>query len=171
MALSEELKERIRAEFPKYPEKRAVLLTALHWAQAEHGGWIPAEIEPEIAELIEIPLIEVHEVVSFYSLFHSDPVGRFHLQVCVNLSCCLRGARNIVRSLEDLLAIRSGEVTEDGLFSIGEVQCLGSCGTAPVLQVNNQPFLEGLTREGLAEILDRLRASAASSGNGGSPSA
>jgi NADH-quinone oxidoreductase E subunit len=157
MVLSEELRQRIAAEFPKYPEKRAVLLTALHFIQAEHDGWIPPGASAEVAELLEIPHIDVEEVISFYSLFHADPVGKFHVQVCANLSCCLAGARSLIRAFEEALDIRSGEVTEDGIFSIAEVECLGSCGTAPMLQVNNEPFLENLKSADVLEILARLR--------------
>lgn len=155
--LSEELKQRIADEFPKYPEKRAVLLTALHFIQAEHDGWIPPGASKEIAELLEIHQIDVEEVISFYSLFHSEPVGKFHIQVCANLSCCLQGARPLVRAFEEKLDIRSGEVTDDGVFSIAEVECLGSCGTAPMLQVNNEPFLENLKPDDVPGILDKLR--------------
>jgi NADH-quinone oxidoreductase subunit E len=157
VTLSPELRQRIVAEFPKYPEKRAVLLTALHFVQAEHGGWIPHELVAELAELHEIPAIDVAEVISFYSLFHSEPVGRFHLQVCTNLSCCLRGARGIVNALSEVLDIAPGERTDDGIFSLAEVQCLGSCGTAPVLQVNNERFDEQLSKESIGGLVDRLR--------------
>lgn len=167
MPLSPELKQRIVAEFPKYPEKRAVLLTALHFVQAEHGGWVPAELVPEVAETLEIPAIDVWEVISFYSLFHSEPVGRFHLQVCTNLSCCLRGARGIVRALCEALDLRPGERSEDGTFSLAEVQCLGSCGTAPVLQINNDPFQEQLSEESAVALVGRLRARAAAAAGGG----
>lgn len=156
--LSEELRQRIAAEFPKYPEKRAVLLTALHFIQAEHGGWVPPGASAEVAELLEIPQIDVEEVISFYSLFHAEPVGRFHIQVCANLPCCLAGARPLIRAFEEVLDIRSGEITEDGMFSIAEVECLGSCGTAPVLQVNNEPYLEKLKPEDARDIVARLRA-------------
>ena len=148
----------IEAEFPKYPEKRAVLLTALHFVQDTFVGWIPREVVPEIADLLELKEIEVWEVIYFYAMFNSDPVGRCHLRVCVNLSCALRGARGIVRGLEELLALGVGEVTPDGDFSIGEVECLGSCGTAPVLQVNNERYREGLSLEGLPDLLEELRA-------------
>jgi len=155
--LSEELKQRIAGEFPKYPEKRAVLLTALHFIQAEHEGWIPPGASKEVAELLEIHQIDVEEVISFYSLFHAEPVGKFHIQVCANLSCCLAGARPLIRTFEEKLDIRSGEVTDDGVFSIAEVECLGSCGTAPMLQVNNEPFLENLKPDDVPGILDKLR--------------
>jgi len=170
MPLSPELKQRIVAEFPKYPEKRAVLLTALHFVQAEHGGWIPPELVPELAETIEIPQIDVWEVISFYSLFHSEPVGRFHLQICTNLSCCLRGARAIVRALSEALDLRPGECSSDGAFSLAEVQCLGSCGTAPVLQINNEPFEEQLSTESAVALVGRLRAKAAAAAGEGRPS-
>jgi NADH-quinone oxidoreductase E subunit len=157
MPLSPELKERIRAEFPKYPEKRAVLLTALHFVQEECGGWIPNDLIPELAELLEIQVIDVWEVISFYSLFRAEPVGRYHLQVCTNLSCCIRGARAVVRAFERVLDIRPGERTEDGMFSLGEVECLGSCGTAPVLQVNNRRYEEGLSPDHIDGLVTRLR--------------
>jgi NADH-quinone oxidoreductase subunit E len=157
LTLSPELRQRILDEFPKYPEKRAVLLTALHFVQAEHGGWVPHELVAELAELHEIPAIDVAEVISFYSLFHAEPVGRFHIQVCTNLSCCLRGARGLVNALSEALDVLPGERTEDGMFSLAEVQCLGSCGTAPVLQVNNERFDEQLTTDRAAALVERLR--------------
>jgi NADH-quinone oxidoreductase subunit E len=162
--LSEELRQRIADEFPKYPEKRAVLLTALHFIQAEHDGWIPAGAAKEVAELLELEHIDVEEVISFYSLFHAEPVGKCHIQVCANLSCCLAGARPLIRAFEEKLEIRSGEVTEDGQFSLAEVECLGSCGTAPMLQVNNEPFLENLKVDDVPAILDKLRGRFAAEG-------
>jgi NADH-quinone oxidoreductase E subunit len=163
MPFSPELKQRICAEFPKYPQKRAVLLTALHFVQEECGGWVPKDMVHEVAALLEVPVIDVWEVISFYSLFHAEPVGRYHLQVCTNLSCCVRGARALVRAIERALDIRPGERTEDGLFSLGEVQCLGSCGTAPVLQVNNRRYEESLAPEDIGGLVARLREEASTS--------
>lgn len=156
--MPDELRERIVAEFPKYPEKRAVLLSALHFVQDTFQGWIPKEIVPEVAEVLELKPIEVWEVIHFYAMFNSDPVGRCHLRVCTNLSCCLRGGRGIMNRLEALLAVRPGEVTPDGNFSVGEVECLGSCGTAPVIQVNNERYREGVSEDDLPGLLDELRA-------------
>ncbi len=155
--LPEALRERIVAEFPKYPEKRAVLLTALHFTQETFEGWIPKETVPEIAALLELEPIEVWEVVYFYAMFNSEPVGRCHVRVCTNLSCCLRGARPLMRRLEELLGVRPGEVTEDGRFSVGEVECLGSCGTAPVVQINNEVYRENVGIDDLPGLLDELR--------------
>jgi NADH-quinone oxidoreductase E subunit len=166
MSLSPEIEQRIRAEFPKYPEKRAVLLTALHFVQEECGGWVPKEVVPQLAGLLEISVIDVWEVISFYSMFHAEPVGRFHLQVCTNLPCCIRGARAVVRALERALDIRPGERSEDGMFSLGEVECLGSCGTAPVLQVNNRRYEESLAAENVGALVARLRQEASASGGG-----
>jgi NADH-quinone oxidoreductase E subunit len=155
--LSPQLTQRIRAEFPKYPEKRAVLLTALHFVQEECGGWVPEPVVPELAALLEIPVIDVWEVISFYSMLNAEPVGRYHLQVCTNLPCCIRGARAVVRAFERLLDLRPGERTADGMFSLREVECLGSCGTAPVLQVNNRRYEEGLSPQDIDGLIARLR--------------
>ncbi|MFP6663357.1 MAG: NAD(P)H-dependent oxidoreductase subunit E [Deltaproteobacteria bacterium] len=157
MALSEELKQRIRAEFPKYPEKRAVLITALHFAQEEGEGWIEASVIPEIGALLDIPAIDVKEVVSFYAMFNESPVGKRHLRVCTGLSCCLRGARRLQNRIQDDLDLRPFEVTADGVFSVGSVECLGSCGTAPVLQVNNRVYIENLGSDDVPALLDNLR--------------
>ena len=157
MALSDELKARIRAELPKYPEKRAVLLTALHFIQEECGGWLEADVIPEVAEILEIPPIDVKEVASFYAMFNESPVGKRHVRVCTGLSCCLRGARQLQDAFEDELNIRPGEVTEEGSFSIGSVECLGSCGSAPVVQVNTRTYLENLSAADAPAILENLR--------------
>jgi NADH-quinone oxidoreductase subunit E len=157
MALSEELKARIRAELPKYPEKRAVLLTALHFVQEESGGWIEPGVIPEVAEILEIPPIDVKEVASFYAMFNESAIGKRHVRVCTGLSCCLRGARSLQDAFEEELNIRPGEVSEDGCFSIGSVECLGSCGSAPVLQINTRTYLENLSPADAPAILKNLR--------------
>jgi NADH-quinone oxidoreductase subunit E len=157
MGLSEELKARIRAELPKYPEKRAVLLTALHFVQEESGGWIEPGVIPEVAEILEIPPIDVKEVASFYAMFNESAIGKRHVRVCTGLSCCLRGARSLQDAFEEELNIRPGEVSEDGCFSIGSVECLGSCGSAPVLQINTRTYLENLSPADAPAILENLR--------------
>lgn len=150
--LSAETCAKILREKANYPQPRSALLAALHLAQEEHG-WISPQIVREIAELLGLLPIQVQEVVSFYPMFHSRPKGKCHIQVCTNIACALAGARRLVRQVEETLGIQPGEVTRDGRFSLAEVECLGSCGTAPVIQVNNEPYIEQATAEDVAALL------------------
>ena len=150
--LSARVKAAIRAEVPKYPQPRSALLQALHFVQEEIGH-VPLEVQREIAALLCLRPIEVREVVTFYPMFHERPVGRRNIQVCVNIACALAGARAVIRELENRLEIQSGERTSDGGHSIEEVQCLGSCGTAVCVQVNNEPFIENVRPDGVDELL------------------
>ena len=150
--LSEQCRARIVALRKDFPQSRAALMSALHLAQAEYG-YLPREIADEVAALLDLLPIQVQEVVSFYPMFHATKVGRYHIQVCRNIACALGGARKLIRQFESMLGIKSGEVTPDGKFSLAEVECLGSCGTAPVIQVNNQPYLERATLEDVERLL------------------
>ena len=150
--LSARVKAAIRAEAPKYPQPRSALLQALHFVQEEIGH-VPLEVQREIAALLGLRPIEVREVVTFYPMFHERPVGRRNIQVCVNIACALAGARAVIRELENRLEIQSWERTSDGGHSIEEVQCLGSCGTAVCVQVNNEPFIENVRPDGVDELL------------------
>lgn len=152
LTLSENVKQAILAEVPKYPEPRSALLMALHFVQAEIGH-VPIPVQREIAALLGLRPIDVREVVTFYPMYHEHPVGKRNIQVCVNIACALAGARKIVRALEDRLGIRVGERTPDGAYSIEEVQCLGSCGTAVCVQVNNQPFIENASPDRLDDLI------------------
>jgi len=153
--LSENAKKEISKEISKFPEKKAALLPALHIAQKEQG-WISKETMEEIASIIEIKPIEVMEVVSFYTMFNMNPVGRYHLQVCTNLSCSLLNSRHMVKHLQDKLGIKTGETTKDNKFTLSTVECLGSCGTAPMMQVNDE-FHENLTKQKIDAILESLK--------------
>ena len=151
---SESAKKEFDAIVQRYPQKRAALLTVLHLAQREFG-WLSREVMEYVGRLLDIPAGEVYDTASFYTMFYQKPVGKYHIQVCHTLSCALRGARNIYEHLEQKLGIKAGEVTPDGKFSLVKVECLGSCGTAPVVQINDDYF-EGLTIEQLDDILNRL---------------
>ncbi|MFN7952613.1 MAG: NAD(P)H-dependent oxidoreductase subunit E [bacterium] len=144
----------IEAELPHYPEKKGALMNSLHHVQRALG-WIPREAMLEVAALLEIRPIEVLEVVTFYPMFREKPVGTHHLEFCRNLSCALNGARVLVRHCEKRLGIRSGETTPDGKFSIGEAECLGSCGSAPML-MSGDHYHENLTVAKLDALLDSL---------------
>ena len=139
----------------RYPQRRAALMPTLWLAQREFG-WLSLPVMEYVAELMELPLAWVTSTASFYTMYWKEPKGRWHIQLCRNLPCALRGARRIQDAVESRLCIRDGERTSDGRFSLEEVECLASCGTAPVLQLNNAEYHENLTVEQTLALLDRL---------------
>lgn len=141
----------------RYPERRAALLPVLWLAQREFG-WLSLPVQEHVAALMEIPLSWVTSVVSFYTMYWTEPKGRHHLQLCVNLSCALRGCDHLRDVIARRLGIGPGERTADGRFSFEEVECLASCGTAPVMQVSNAAYHENLDPAALEALLDRLAA-------------
>lgn len=153
--LSDELRTRIAQLEECYPQAKSALLPALHLAQREHGGWLSDEVMAEVAQVMGLPPAEVRSVTSFYTMFNRQPVGKYLVQVCTNVSCSLLGAEHIVEHFKRKLGIEVGETTPDGLFTLLEVECLGSCGTAPMMQVNDT-YYENLTVERVDEILAEL---------------
>jgi NADH-quinone oxidoreductase E subunit len=153
-ALSAETRAQIDAEIAKYPKKRGALLPALHLAQAEQG-WLPPEKVRALAELFEIQPLEVLEVISFYNMFYDRPQGRHHVRVCTNLPCSLRGARDLLRVLEEHLAVEAGGTTADGRITLGHEECLGACAWAPMMRVD-ATYFEDLDAARAKEIVDRL---------------
>ena len=149
--------ELIESLIKRYPEGRhkSALLPVLHIAQAEYG-WLSVPVMDKVAEILHLQPIEVYEVASFYTMFHLKPVGKCVIEVCRTSSCWLRGANDIVTYLEHKLKIRDGETTVDGKFTLRTVECLGSCGTAPMLQIGEK-YYENLTLEKLDEILEEYR--------------
>ncbi len=138
----------------KYPVRRSALIPALHIAQ-EEAGYISSDVVREIAGIFELAPNEVYEVVSFYSMLFKAPVGKYVLQVCTNISCLLCDSEGIMAHLQKRLGIKPGETTPDNRFTLLEVECLASCGTAPVVQINDD-YHECLTPEKLDRILDSL---------------
>ncbi len=138
-----------------YPTRQAALLPTLWMAQREFG-WISNEVEDYVARLMELPPAHVRAVVSFYTMFYRQPMGRWHLEVCTNLPCRLRGAEQIVDCIKSKLNLSPGETSADGKFSLTEVECLASCGTAPMLQLNHARFYENLTPESVTQLVDEL---------------
>ena len=137
-----------------YPVKRAAIMPVLWLAQREFG-YLSPEVQQYVADLMGFPLAWVSGLASFYTMYYKKPVGRHHLQVCTNVSCMLRGSDEIVRTIENRLGITLGQTTSDGKFTLDEVECLASCGTAPMMQVN-EDYLENLSPESTLEILERL---------------
>lgn len=142
----------------RYPEGRqkSALIPILHIAQAEFDGWLSPEVMDYVASLLNIQPVEVYEVASFYSMFNLKPVGKCVIEVCRTSSCWLLGAEDVIRHLENKLNIRVGETTADGMFSLKSVECLGSCGTAPMMQVGAD-YYENLTLQKVDQLVDRFR--------------
>jgi NADH-quinone oxidoreductase E subunit len=143
--------ERVLAQ---YPLKRAAIMPVLWIAQREFG-YLSPEVQQYVADLMGFPLAWVSGVASFYTMYYKKPIGKYHIQVCTNVSCMLRGSDEIVRAIEERLGIGLGETTADRRFSLDEVECLASCGTAPMMQVN-EDYHENLTPESTLKLLDRL---------------
>ncbi len=150
-----EAKKRFEFILTRYPNKESALLPTLHLAQ-ETWGWIPPEAMLYISDLLDLSPATVFGVVSFYNMFNQKPVGKYHLQVCTNLSCMVRGAYDIHDHLCEKLDVKPGQTTADGRYTVTEVECLGSCGTAPVVQVNDD-YHEDMDVKKMDELLTRLK--------------
>ena len=146
--------EKIEALKARYPSSKALTLPCLWMAQYQEG-YISLDAIDAISELIDWPPMEIYRTATFYTMFHLEPVGRYHIQLCKTLSCALCGKAEILRQLEKRLGIAPGESSEDGRFTLSQVECLGSCGTAPVMQINDR-YYENLTPEKIDSILDDL---------------
>ena len=152
--LSEQAKQRIRDLLDTYETRQSALIPALHIAQGDQG-WLSAETQVEVAQVLELTPQMVREVVTFYTMFLQKPAGKYLLQVCRNLSCSLRGGHRLAQQIGDKLKIKEGETTQDGKFTLISVECLGSCGTAPVMMVNDR-YVEDLTPQALDRMLAEL---------------
>ena len=153
--LSSEARNDIEKLKSVYETNQSALIPALHRAQADQG-WLSAETQSEVAKLLDLSLQTVAGVVSFYTMFHQKPVGKYLLQVCRNLSCTMLGGQELRKKLEERLGISEGETTPDGRFTLIEVECLGSCGTAPVLMVNDR-YVENVKAADVDRLLSELR--------------
>ena len=152
VAVSKAVEQEIERLQRFYPNKEALLLPCLHAAQKAHG-WLSNEVMALVAEKLELPKPKVRQVASFYTMYYREPIGKCHLQVCNNIACYLRGSEDLLHALEERLGIALGETTKDGRFTLSEVECLGSCGTAPVVQVNDD-YWENFSRADMERLLD-----------------
>lgn len=153
--LSAETRQKIAALTSTYETNQSALLPALHIAQDEQG-WLSEETQREVAEILGLAEQTVRGVVSFYTMFYQRPVGKYVLQVCRNLSCCALGGHRLQKQIEERLGIQEGETTADGRFTLVSVECLGSCGTAPVLMVNDA-YHENMTAQDVDRLLTELK--------------
>jgi len=153
-AFSPEARAKFDEIVARYPVRGAALLPALWLAQREFG-YISPQVAEYVAGLLDLPPTFVSSVASFYTMYYKRPMGKYHVQVCTNLSCALCDCESVVEALKRRLGIDMGGTTPDGKFSLSEVQCLASCGTGPVMQINDD-YCENLTPERAVEIIDRL---------------
>jgi NADH-quinone oxidoreductase subunit E len=150
--------EKVKDILSRYPvdRKRSAVMPLLREVQNAEG-YVSDERIAEIAGIIESTATEVMSVMSFYSTYSSIPTGKYHLQVCMTLSCALAGSDQLWDHLQDKLEIAQGEVTSDGLFSLQRVECLGSCGTAPLMQISDAGYAECLTKKRTDALLEELK--------------
>ena len=143
--LSSEGEQFVKAELGRYEQKHSAIIPSLYRVQRENG-WIPPEAVIYLAGIMGLPESHINEVLWFYTMFNKKPVGKLHVQVCTNISCAMNGGRELTKALCEHYGVDVGEVSKDGKVTINKVECLGSCGTAPMMQVNDQ-FIENLTPE------------------------
>ena len=160
MILTPESVTRIKDAAARYPQAKSGILPALTIAYRQVGHLNP-DLYGEIAGVLGVPAVEVAEAASFYTMFPKKPVGKYLIQVCHNISCALLGAEGLLTYLQDKLDIEVGETTSDNLFSLVRVECLGSCATAPTMQINHD-YYENLTRAEVDRIIEKLTAEAKS---------
>jgi NADH-quinone oxidoreductase subunit E len=163
-ALSEATLARFAREVAKYPaeQKQSAVMACLSIVQQEQG-YVSAEAEKQIAEVLGMPPIAVHEVTTFYNMYNQHPVGRYKLNVCTNLPCQLRDGQKALEHLCHKLGVDEGGTTADGLVTVQKSECLGACADAPVMLVNDRQMCSFMSPERLDGLIDTLRAHAASS--------
>jgi len=154
-ALTTERERELEGLLSKYPTKMAACIPLLHLCQEQNSGHIDDEVVAFVATRLDLPAAHVKGVVTFYTLFNQHPVGKHQVWVCKTLPCALRGAGNVLKQCEKKLGIHVGETTPDGKVTLRTAECLASCGTAPMIQVDKEYF-ENLTPERVDEILTRL---------------
>ena len=153
--LKKEIITKIEKLAAQFPERNSALIPALHMIQDEFG-WVPPNTVKQLAEILDTTPNKIYAVLTFYTMFNTKPVGKFHIQVCRNVSCSLTGANNIIQHLSHKLGIKPGETTADGKFTLTLVECLGSCGTAPVMMINEK-YYENLNKKKVDNILNSLQ--------------
>lgn len=147
--------EKIEKLKKQYPEQQSALMGVL-WMAQHKFGWISKDVMTYIAGLLELPVSHVEGVATFYTMYHKKPMGRHHIQVCTNVSCMLRGGEDIYRHVANKLALKHNEATADGRYSLEEVECMGACGGAPMVAIN-EDFYENIDINKLDEIIQTLK--------------
>jgi NADH-quinone oxidoreductase subunit E len=150
------LADRLADVLKLYPERRSAVLPALHLAQEEHGGWLPPEAFREVADALDVTPAYCLSIASFYDMFRLQPAARTTIEVCTNISCAARGAQQVLQAFERELGIRAGEASDDGAFALGTIECLGGCGWATVIAVDDKQRV-GVSPDDVPELVEELR--------------
>ena len=151
---AEELQE-VQKHISKYPEKKAAIMPVL-WMAQNKWGWLSLDVMTYVGNLLDLPLSHVEGVASFYTMYFKKPMGKYHVQVCTNVSCMLRKGDEIYSHVSERLGIAHNQRTEDGMFSIEEVECMGACGGAPMIAIN-EDFFENVDIEKVDNLLTNLK--------------
>lgn len=154
--LSSSAKAFIKKELTRYESKRSAVLPALYQVQKDNGGWISQEAVSALSEFMQIPEAHINEVLQFYTMFNKKPVGKYHIQVCCNLTCSMFQARQLVEYTCKQLKVKEGEMSKDGLFTISRVECIGSCDNAPAVQINDK-YYDKVDKEKMNTLLESFR--------------
>lgn len=155
ISFSHEEIEKIEKIKTMYPDTKAAVMPVL-WLAQRKFGWISDDVKKLVADILDLPVSHIHGVVSFYTMYFKKPMGKYHVQVCTNVSCMLNGGENLYEHVKNKLKIDNLQTTKDGIFSIEEVECMGACGGAPMVAVN-QDFYENTNIEKLDSLLDSLK--------------
>ena len=147
--------EELKALFARYPDRQSAMLMVLHLAQREFG-YISLEVEELVAEVMERPVTEVHGVVTFYTMYNINPIGKYHVQLCRNIACWIKKAPGLLEHLKSKLGIDVGQTSSDGIFTLTEVECLAHCENAPAMQINDD-IIGDLTEEKIDRLIDGLK--------------
>ena len=163
MRFSDQLEARFEKFLARYPVRRSALVPMLLYAQDE-VGYLSPEVIAEIARRLDLTELQVEEVIGYYSMLRRRPLGKYHIQVCTNISCMLRGAYLLYQHAEKTLGLKHKQTSADGLFSLEEVECIGACAWAPALQVNYD-FHHEVTLERFDRLLEKLRSNGTRAGS------
>ena len=145
----------VQKELNRYEKKYSAIIPCLYVLQKENDGWISNQMIQCLSDLMDIPEAKINEVFLFYTMFNKKPVGKYHIQVCTNITCAMLGARELTKHLLKKLNVRLKEMTPDRRFSVSQVECLGHCEMAPILQINEK-YYGKITRQSVSEVLDAL---------------
>ncbi len=156
--LSESVKKAIDHWVAKYPKgkQQSAVVAALFLVQEQNGRYLSEAAMQAVADYLDVPLIAVLEVATFYDMFHLKPIGKHKISICTNVSCQLRGSDALISCLKKRLGVGLGETTADGLFTLREVECMAACASAPMCQIDDKAYHENLTPEKLESLIDAL---------------